>query len=166
MAYLCITDGGVCAGAMVLPMPAFDAIGHSFATIAIGGFSTHDASVGYFDSPLINTIIAIFLLISGCNYGLHFFIKRSQPEGLLARSRIPHVHWVQLTLVAVCTLVLWIHNTYGSALTTINQAFSGGINGDDRRIHYGQYCPLAVVRRCCCCVLLLLAAVPGRRAAA
>lgn len=41
-------------------MPAFDAIGHSFATIAIGGFSTHDASVGYFDSPTINTIIAIF----------------------------------------------------------------------------------------------------------
>lgn len=53
-------------------MDAFDAIGHSFATIAIGGFSTHDASIGYFDSPTINTIIAIFLLISGCNYGLHF----------------------------------------------------------------------------------------------
>ncbi len=53
-------------------MPAFDAIGHSFATIAIGGFSTHDASVGYFNSPMINSIIAIFLLISGCNYGLHF----------------------------------------------------------------------------------------------
>ena len=41
-------------------MPAFDAIGHSFATIAIGGFSTHDASVGYFNSPMINSIIAIF----------------------------------------------------------------------------------------------------------
>lgn len=53
-------------------MPAFDAIGHSFSTIAIGGFSTHDASVGYFNSPTINTIIAVFLLISGCNYGLHF----------------------------------------------------------------------------------------------
>lgn len=53
-------------------MTLFDAIGHSFSTIAIGGFSTHDASIGYFNSPTINTIIAIFLLISGCNYGLHF----------------------------------------------------------------------------------------------
>ncbi|MGS9097530.1 potassium transporter TrkG, partial [Salmonella enterica subsp. enterica serovar Infantis] len=53
-------------------IPAFDAIGHSFSTIAIGGFSKHDASVGYFDSPTIKTIIAIFMLISACNYGQHF----------------------------------------------------------------------------------------------
>lgn len=127
-------------------MPAFDAIGHSFATIAIGGFSTHDASVGYFDSPTINTIIAIFLLISGCNYGLHFSLLSGR--SLKVYWRDPEFRMfigVQLTLVAVCTLVLWIHNTYGSALTTINRAFSGGIDGDDRRIYYGQYCPLAAV---------------------
>ncbi|WP_348251016.1 potassium transporter TrkG, partial [Salmonella enterica] len=46
-------------------MPAFDAIGHSFSTMAIGGFSTHGASVSYFGTPSIYTIIAIFLLISG-----------------------------------------------------------------------------------------------------
>ena len=34
-------------------MSNFDAICHSFSTVAIGGFSTHDASLGYFDSPLI-----------------------------------------------------------------------------------------------------------------
>ncbi|MBK4773297.1 MAG: potassium transporter, partial [Pantoea sp. Morm] len=56
-----------CALALWLAgMPMFDAIGHSFSTIAIGGFSTHDASIGYFNSPTINTIVAIFLLISGC----------------------------------------------------------------------------------------------------
>jgi len=37
-------------------MTPFDAIGHSFSTIAIGGFSTHDASMGYFDSYAINMI--------------------------------------------------------------------------------------------------------------
>lgn len=42
---------------------------------------------------------------------------------------------VQLTLVIVCTLVLWLHNVYGSVLTTLNQAFSGGVDGDHRRIH-------------------------------
>ncbi len=69
-------------------MPAFDAIGHSFATIAIGGFSTHDASVGYFNSPMINSIIAIFLLISGCITVCIFVVERTQPEGVLARPRI------------------------------------------------------------------------------
>ncbi|WP_346427547.1 potassium transporter TrkG, partial [Pseudomonas aeruginosa] len=46
-------------------MSLFDAIGHSFSTIAIGGFSTHDASIGYFDSPLVETICMFFLVISG-----------------------------------------------------------------------------------------------------
>ncbi len=105
-------------------MPAFDAIGHSFATIAIGGFSTHDASVGYFNSPMINSIIAIFLLISGCNYGLHFSLLSGR--SLKVYWRDPEFRMfigVQLTLVIICTLVLWLHNVYGSVLTTLNQAF-------------------------------------------
>ena len=105
-------------------MPAFDAIGHSFATIAIGGFSTHDASVGYFDSPTINTIIAIFLLISGCNYGLHFSLLSGR--SLKVYWRDPEFRMfigVQLTLVVICTLVLWFHDVYNSAVTTLNQAF-------------------------------------------
>ncbi len=53
-------------------MTPFDAISHSFSTIAIGGFSTHDASMGYFDSYAINLITVVFLLISACNFTLHF----------------------------------------------------------------------------------------------
>jgi len=105
-------------------MPIFDAISHSFSTISIGGFSTHDASIGYFHNGTINTIIAIFLLISGCNYGLHF---------ALLSGRNIKVYWrdpefrmyitVQFTLVVICTVVLWLHNTYKTGLETINQAF-------------------------------------------
>lgn len=54
-------------------MSFFDAIGHAFSTIAIGGFSTHDASMGYFDSPLIEMICTVFMLLSGINFSLHFF---------------------------------------------------------------------------------------------
>ncbi|TRX58147.1 TrkH family potassium uptake protein [Thalassomonas sp. M1454] len=53
-------------------MTFFDAVSHSFSTIAIGGFSTHDASMGYFDSPLINFICVVFLIIAGVNFALHF----------------------------------------------------------------------------------------------
>ena len=84
----------------------------------------HDASVGYFDSPTINTIIAIFLLISGCNYGLHFSLLSGR--SLKVYWRDPEFRMfigVQLTLVIICTVVLWFHDVYNSALTTLNQAF-------------------------------------------
>ncbi len=58
-------------------MPFFDAISHSFSTVSIGGFSTHDASIGYFNNKWINMIAIIFMLISGINFSLHFFAWRN-----------------------------------------------------------------------------------------
>lgn len=54
-------------------MSGFDAICHSFSTIAIGGFSTHDASIGYFNSPVIMLIACAYMLIAGINFALHFY---------------------------------------------------------------------------------------------
>lgn len=56
-----------CAG-----MNPFDAISHSFSAISMGGFSTHDNSLAYFNNPVINYIITFFLILSGCNFALHF----------------------------------------------------------------------------------------------
>lgn len=53
-------------------MSLFDAIGHSFSTVATGGFSTHDASMGHFDSPLIEAIAIVFMLLGGISFALHF----------------------------------------------------------------------------------------------
>jgi len=53
-------------------MSAFDAISHSFSTVAIGGFSTHDESMGYFNSPLIESVAIVFMLLAGMNFALHF----------------------------------------------------------------------------------------------
>jgi len=59
-------------------MNAFDAICHAFSTVAIGGFSTHDASIGHFASPLINIIAIIFMFIAGINFSLHFLAWRGK----------------------------------------------------------------------------------------
>ena len=53
-------------------MTPFDAIAHSFSTVAIGGFSTHDASIGYFDSTAIECVMIAFTVIAGCNFMLHY----------------------------------------------------------------------------------------------
>ncbi|GKT12819.1 MAG: trk/ktr system potassium uptake protein [Thiomicrorhabdus sp.] len=50
----------------------FDAFSHSFSTVAIGGFSTHDASIGYFDSVHIEGVAILFMFLSGINFALHF----------------------------------------------------------------------------------------------
>ncbi len=57
-------------------MGIFDAICHAFSTVAIGGFSTHDASFAYFDSPTIDLIAIFFMFAAGINFSLHFFAWR------------------------------------------------------------------------------------------
>jgi len=58
-------------------MTAFDAICHSFSTVSIGGFSTHDASFGFFNSPAIEMVAILFMVISAINFGLHFSVFRA-----------------------------------------------------------------------------------------
>jgi len=73
--YLALTVA--CAMAYwVAGMNLFDAVGHAFTTVATGGFSTHDASIGYYNSPTIETIAIVFMLAGGVNFAIHFFAWR------------------------------------------------------------------------------------------
>lgn len=54
-------------------MSAFDAMSHSLSTVSIGGFSTHDESIGYFNSISIEIICMVFMLLSALSYALHYF---------------------------------------------------------------------------------------------
>jgi len=53
-------------------MSLFDAVAHSLSTVSTGGFSTHDASLGYFHSPYIETVATLFMLLGGISFGVHF----------------------------------------------------------------------------------------------
>jgi len=55
-------------------MTGLDAIMHMFATMGLGGFSSHDASFGFFDSPAIEAVSIAFMLIAGCNFATHFLV--------------------------------------------------------------------------------------------
>lgn len=56
----------------------FDALCHAFSTLSLSGFSTHDASIGYFDSPLIELVLVVFMLLAGINFATHYMAWRSQ----------------------------------------------------------------------------------------
>ena len=59
-------------------MSLFDAICHSFSTIAIGGFSTHDKSIGFFNSDLIDSVGIVFMVAAAANFSLHFVAWRDK----------------------------------------------------------------------------------------
>ncbi len=53
-------------------MKLFDAVGHAFSTVAIGGFSTHNDSLAYWNNPTVEIVAAVFMTIAGINFALHF----------------------------------------------------------------------------------------------
>lgn len=88
MIYFGIT--AACAGSYwIAGMDWFDAIGHSFATVATGGFSTHDANIGYFNSPAIEILSIFFMLISGVNFTVHFIaLQKLSPKSYFEDSEV------------------------------------------------------------------------------
>jgi trk system potassium uptake protein TrkH len=106
-------------------MDLFDAVCHAFSTIAIGGFSTHDASIGYYQSPLINLICMVFLLIAAVNFSLHFaaFSRR----GINFRVYFHDAEFkalilIQLVLGAICFFTLLHSGIYDSPEETLDYA--------------------------------------------
>ncbi len=79
MSYVALT--AACAVAFWLAgMSPFDAVGHAYATLATGGFSTHDASIGYFNSAVVESVAIFFMLAGGANFAIHFLAwKRMDP---------------------------------------------------------------------------------------
>lgn len=96
-------------------MSLFDAIGHAFSTVAIGGMSTHDAGFGWFDSPTLEALATIFMVIAGINFAIHFTSWKSA-------SAQPYFHDPELKVYAslllgfviLVTIALYLNGTYGS----------------------------------------------------
>lgn len=92
----------------VAGMDVFDAISHSFATVAIGGFSTHDASIGFFNSGAIEAVACLFMVLSGVNFGLHFLVwRRRNPFHYFQDFEVrAYLTFLVLIAVVVCTTLL------------------------------------------------------------
>ncbi|RUO76400.1 TrkH family potassium uptake protein [Pseudidiomarina taiwanensis] len=122
--YIYVMLTAVCAIAYYLAgMSGFDAISHAFSTIAVGGFSTHDASLGYFDSSTINTICVVFLLLSSLNFAVHYAAitgrsLRSYLDEPEARAFI----LIQAVLILVVFATVLTNDLFDDTGTAFNQA--------------------------------------------
>lgn len=91
-----------------LGMSFFDAVVHAFSIMGLGGFSSHDASLGYFNSPAIELAVGIFALVAGVNFATHFSFLR-KPR-LWAYWRDPELRWflgIVLTSGVALAVLLW-----------------------------------------------------------
>lgn len=96
-------------------MSLFDAVSHSFSTVAIGGFSTHDSSLAYFDSSLVESIAIVFMVIAGINFALHFFaFQKKQFRHYLHDPEFKFYAFILCSVSIVTVLVLTFNGTYDS----------------------------------------------------
>jgi trk system potassium uptake protein len=115
----------VCALAYwVAGMTPFDAVCHSFSTVAIGGFSTHDASLGYFNSPLIEAIAVVFMTIAGINFATHFLVWRSRNlRAYLGDSELK----AYIFLLACISVISSLYLFYSEAFPSFTSAVRYGV---------------------------------------
>ena len=94
-------------------MSGFDAICHAFSTVAIGGFSTHDASIGYFNSTPIMLIACLFMMIAGVNFALHFYAFRHRSVSHYRRDSETRF-FTNVILIATLFVfaILWFYQSY------------------------------------------------------
>lgn len=67
-----------CLAYWLAGMTLFDAVCHAMSTVATGGFSNHDASIGHFASPLIELLAMVFMLLGTFNFATHFMVWRER----------------------------------------------------------------------------------------
>jgi trk system potassium uptake protein TrkH len=114
----------ICAlGYYLAGMDAFDAIGHSYSTVAIGGFSTHDASIGYFDSGAIESVAIIFMFLAGINFSLHFFVWQKKNAFTYSQdSEFKTYLFILLSTAVVVGVYLFDSGYYPSISESARQA--------------------------------------------
>ncbi|MFK8053989.1 MAG: TrkH family potassium uptake protein [Woeseiaceae bacterium] len=101
-------------------MPVFDAICHSFSTVAIGGFSTYDLSIGHFDSSTIDLVTIVFMFLAGINFSLHFFAWRNNSiRHYFEDPECRAYAFILFTLCAVTFLTLSFNSTFNSTEKTL-----------------------------------------------
>lgn len=104
-------------------MATFDAIGHAFATVSTGGFSTWDAGLRHFDSVAVDLVAVVFMFFGGVNYAMHFLAWRTKDaDTYYMDPQFRTYLWLTLGLIVLVTLYLYGSHTYPS----LSQSFRYG----------------------------------------
>ena len=102
-------------------MNVFDALTTAFSTAGTGGFSTYNASMGYFDSYYLQTVVAVFMMLFGVNFYVYIIILTGKLKQLLKMEEL----WVYLGMVVLSTVAIAVNllSYYDTFKEAIHQSF-------------------------------------------
>ncbi len=134
--YIYVGLTALCALAYWLAgMSVFDAVAHAFTTVSTAGFSPYDASIGHFDSALIEMVGVLFMVLGGVNFALHFAAMRRRslsPYTLDGECRMYGAWLIVLATITVGYLVLqgtfapaeaWHHGVFNIVSTATTTGY-------------------------------------------
>ena len=102
---------------MIAGMDFFDALGHSFATVGTGGFSSRNASIGSYKSPGIEWICTVFMLLSGINFSLYYRVLVGRGREFLQNTELKvYAAIVALSSLIIVPFITPIYGSFGASL--------------------------------------------------
>lgn len=138
-------------------MTWLDALIHAFATMSLGGQSSHDASYGYWNSPALEVVTIIFMLIAGMNFATHFLAlrKRSLAAYRNDPQMLPYLIVMGVSVVGIA-LFLWVKGVYPefstalryAAFNVVSIATTTGFANTDFNV-WPVFAPMVMLLLCC-----------------
>jgi trk system potassium uptake protein TrkH len=104
-------------------MTLFDAIGESFSTVSTGGFSVHDASLGYYQSHEINIIAMVFMFLGAVNFSLHFHFLQTKSFITYIKDQETKNYVVFMAIIIAVVLGALIAHQYDTIGSNIENSF-------------------------------------------
>lgn len=94
-------------------MKLFDAVGHAFSTVAIGGFSTHNDSLAFWNNPTVEVVASVFMVIAGINFALHFSAwRRASTQPYFMDPELKVYASLLFVFAVVASFALYYSDTY------------------------------------------------------
>lgn len=119
----------VCFGVFYAgPMNVYDSICHGMTTLATGGFSTHQESIGYFHSPYIEYMCILFMFLGGVNFSLYYYMSIGRPRIMWRNEELKWFFWIVLVfgLLYMCMFYytrFWAADTSAEQLASLPEGY-------------------------------------------
>ena len=139
LVYALLTVAGIVA-LKVCGMSWLDAICHGFSAVGLGGFSTHDRSIAYFNSPAIELTLVVLMFIAALNFARHLLaLRRLSLEGYRQDPEARAIFVILAASVVGIAVLLSSHGVYGdflvalrhAAFNVVSQATTSGLTSQD-----------------------------------
>lgn len=108
--FFLLLSGGCALSLWIAGMGIFDAVNHAMTAIATGGFSTKDASIGYYHNPAIEWILSFFMCAAGLPLIIGLLIWKRKWHAIKNNEQIKTYFWITFWTIALLSLYRWYHS--------------------------------------------------------